>query len=519
MDRDAARPTRLPLLRRPAARWTIMPLIGVVLAGVLIVALTGFFQRRAASSATNVVETPSKPIYLTWADQQGYALGARDGANGHLLWRDPIEGITNGAPLGLTLADGTLYLYGAVRDTVSQAQAGITMTAIRAGDGHVLWHVALANQLDSDLAPVVANGNVYATQLQETGNDQTGFVPASVISAFRVTDGHKLWDYAPGLRVSAMPSRANTLYLVESAQRGAPLSTQVEAMNATTGRLIWRSPLMEGEGGPSAMLGSTSMLVTTAQFQKEIAGSGGPVFASSGFLHVIDLATGKQLWEVPGGQEIQATFDATGATIYATLSDNQLNINQSRFPPSVIAAFDAKTGTKLWQYTADGASSAPVVSGTLVYFTRVLSTNTGSRDANSLTALDAGKGSVQWQKVNALPQVANTGVSSVGVNPPQVLQGAVFTFMLSANDETLVTAFDAQSGHSLWSVDFGQSDKPVYSIGTPHPDGPERLLVTPGVVYAVAGPSRATTAIRAGDGKTLWTFTTQQNTASLIVGG
>ena len=513
MDRDIAGPARPPFMRRPAARWAIVPLIGIVLAGVLIVALNGFFRHCAASSPASFVRSVGKPVYLTWADQQGDALGARDGANGHLLWRDAIEGIINGAPVGLTLADGTLYLYGAVQGTVSQTLVFNTLTAIRAGDGHVLWHATLPGETpDPYLAPIVANGIIYATQMEQTSG-----IPTSIISAFRITDGHKLWEYAPGLRMTALPVRANTLYLVEGAQTGAPLSTQVEAVNATTGQRLWRSALMEGDGG-GAMLGSTSMLVTTTQSQKVISGSGPPVFAATGILHVFDLATGKHLWEVSGGREIQATFDATGTTIFATITNGATYVTQPRFPPSFVTAYNAQTGTKLWQYTTDGAPSAPVVAGTLVYFTCALSASIASPDASTLTALDAGTGKQQWHVANALPPVANSGYSTGSVTSPQVQQGTVFTFLLSATDETMVNAFDALSGHLRWSVDVGHIDSLGHPIGTQFPEGPESLLVTAGTVYAVAGNERATTVINAGDGKTLWTFTTKQNTASLIVG-
>jgi outer membrane protein assembly factor BamB len=260
------------------------------------------------------------------------------------------------------------------------------------------------------------------------------------------------------------------------------------------------------------------MLVTTAQSQKVISGSGPPVLTAIGILHVFDLATGKHLWEVSGGREIQATFNATGTTIIATITNGATYITQPRFPPSFVTAYNAQTGTKLWQYTTDGEPSPPVVAGTLVYFTCVLSANMVSSDGSSLTALDATTGKQKWQTVNALPPVADSVVSTGPVNPPQVQQGAVFTFLLGSNDETMVTAFDALSGHLRWSVDVGHADRSAYPVGTQFPQGPESLLVTPETVYAVAGATRATTAICAGDGKTLWTFTTQQNTASLITG-
>lgn len=520
MDRDPAAPPRPAFIHRPAARWTVVPFVGIVLAVVLVVALTGFFRQRTAATATTIAPTPGEPIYLTWADAQGYALGARDGGTGKLLWRDSIAGasIINGTPLGLTLADGTLYLYGSMVGAAAQQFALTQLTAVRASDGHVLWHVALAGQLpDPYVAPIVANGTVYATQLQNTGT-----MPNSIVSAFRTSDGHKLWDYAPGLRVSAMPLRENTLYMVETAQAGAAQSLQVEAVNAASGQRSWRSALMEGDGAISATLGSTAMLVAASQTISATVGSTGPAWTNTGYLHVLDLATGTQIWDFHSGVGMQATFDATGMTIFATVTPGLPAVSHDHFDPSLIIAFDARTGAKQWQHATDGAPSAPVVAGGFVYFTCVIEPHAFVPFASSLTALDVRTGAAQWHVRNDLPPASTTagsqGVSYDGVDPPQVMAGTVYSFLLSPKSDLLVAAFETLTGHPRWSDDMGSVGSIFGARGT-GPQGPSILLATPTALYVVAGQPLATTALHPSDGKALWTFSTPQNTASLIVGG
>ena len=505
-------PYTMVVLRRNA-RWTIVPLVGGVLALALVVTLIGFFQRHASHPTTTSTASPAMaPVYLTWTDSQGNALGALNGANGKVIWRDSIDGLINGLPLGMTLADGMLYLYGGAQDTSVTQSTANKLTKVRANDGRPLWHVPTRDT--PDLAPIVADGVVYVTELENPNP-----FPQSHIEAFS-SDGQPLWNYtSQQMRISAAQVRDHTMYLAEIPQDGSALM-QIEALNATTGQRIWRSTPLAGLDGASLILGRTTLLTTTTAGMKDPVTH---VFTSTGYLYSLDLATGKRLWSFTGGNALQASFDATGATILA-MASTDLDFGASpfpdRFPPSTLYALDAQSGTVRWQHATDGFPSSPVVAGGAVYYTCVLSTHSGAPDASSLTALDGQTGRLLWHQIEALPTLPANGISESLVNPPQVVGTAVYALLLSPTNATLVGAYDAASGQQRWSVALGPEPPEASTRGTPHRSGPDILLTTPTGIMTVAGdPVATTTSIRPIDGKVLWTFAPPQNQASLLISG
>lgn len=112
-------------------------------------------------------------------------------------------------------------------------------------------------------------------------------------------------------------------------------STHLNAVDATSGKLLWSQPL------PSKAPGSSPLVVD------------GAVLILAGKLAAYDAATGKQLWEQPkvsGNNSSPSAWQQDGKIILVCNSRNEL------------AGVDLKTGTVLWS-TPGGGDSTPAIAG------------------------------------------------------------------------------------------------------------------------------------------------------------
>jgi len=140
----------------------------------------------------------------------------------------------------------------------------------------------------------------------------------------------------------------------------------------------------------------------------------------SGFLYVLELETGRLLWQCKTGGPIVASPLVEGRTVYLGSSDGRLY------------ALEAATGRELWPpFTAKNAIwSAPVEAGGIVYF--------ASMDG-LVYALDARTGEPRWPK----PFRARGGIAA----PLAAAEGLV----LAGGLDRHLYALDAQTGEVRWT--------------------------------------------------------------------
>jgi len=187
-------------------------------------------------------------------------------------------------------------------------------------------------------------------------------------------------------------------------------------------------------------------------------------------------------------------------------------------------AFDAETGSTLWQQYVDGSTSHPLVYNGLVYF--------GSRHTPKIYALDAKNGSIVWTTtvtdrcssafalandlvyaitadlgtlyaLNAKSGAINWSVKIDGLRiSPTVVNGIAYVIVFHNNLFTIY-AMDAATGNPLWNNTISNVAASGYSGS---------IAVSQGVLYSgcVDGNLYALDALT---GNTLWTA----NTGGLLV--
>jgi alcohol dehydrogenase (cytochrome c) len=155
-----------------------------------------------------------------------------------------------------------------------------------------VWNVSLANMLGEESQPLVWDGMVYVTNHRST-------------YAVNAATGRVAWkndlEYDPELpRVvcCGQVNRGPALY--EGRLFRGTLDAQLQALDAKTGKELWKTKLMEWQDGYSA---TGAPLVAAGVL---ISGIAGGEYGTRGFLAGFDPATGKELWRrhtIPGPGE------------------------------------------------------------------------------------------------------------------------------------------------------------------------------------------------------------------------
>lgn len=229
---------------------------------------------------------------------------------------------------------------------------GLAVEAHDSATGELLWRTEMT-PATAAVEPLLTAGVVL--------------VPAGALVAYDARDGERLWtlDDAP-----VQPLLAGELVVL-------PRERSVEAVDARTGRSLWRRPLLAGErvfAGPAgvALLSEAGVRLLTPQgadaWQVDVAGIPMQAHPGDGMVAVtglrgdvvaLDATSGGQLWRARTPE----------ATVVLVTADTVL----ARIGGGVIA-FDRRTGAQRWRQAAD-SSGAPlqVVGG------RVLAVQHGGR--------------------------------------------------------------------------------------------------------------------------------------------
>lgn len=247
---------------------------------------------------------------------------------------------------------------------------------------------------------------------------------------------------------------------------------QVSAVDAASGRIIWRHTVRNDERDRGGLLSFGRNRGENQGFGGGIAVSGGRVFVSSGLrvVSALDAATGDVVWTAEVEAPIHGAPTAVGSRVYAVDVDNQ------------IIAFDAATGAQSWSYQGivEPArilrASSPAISGELVV---------APFSSGELVALRASNGQALWQQVlsrtnrtNALSEIRDIA------GRPVIYQGTVY----AGSHSGLVSALDLRTGAPRWQL-------PIATLNAPWPAGD--------VVYVVSKAGEVITINRA-DGQVYW---------------
>jgi outer membrane protein assembly factor BamB len=151
--------------------------------------------------------------------------------------------------------------------------------------------------------------------------------------------------------------------------------------------------------------------------------SGGRVFThgADGWLHGIDLATGRMLWSVDTRKAFAAPKGYFGVASSPVVDANRVLVNVGGKSGGIVA-FDAATGKTLWTATSDEPSySAPIVADINGQHTGVFFTRTG------LVAVDPSNGRVLYQFRWRSRQAASVNAATPIVVNDQIFLSASYS--------------------------------------------------------------------------------------------
>lgn len=209
----------------------------------------------------------------------------------------------------------------------------------------------------------------------------------------------------------------------------------VEAMNAKTGKVAWKS------GSPTSYSGAIAS-DDGPRCVPVVTDSAVIVFGAQGRLLCLDRKTGGERWSNPTHQtfEVLEGYFGVGSSPIVVGDNVLVNIGAARDDAGIVA-FDLKTGKVRWKATSDQAS----------YSSPIVATVAGKRQAIFVTRLDCvgvnpANGHVNW----SFPFGAR-GPTVNGANP--VMIGDRLFLTASYGVGAAFMKLDAGAAEELWTTD------------------------------------------------------------------
>lgn len=266
------------------------------------------------------------------------------------------------------------------------------------------------------------------------------------------------------------------------------------AVNAQTGRLIWRSSPVGNNlmGNPLIAdhhvylsAGSVSFnFANVVRFAHAPQSAGRGRDISYNGIYCLNKTNGRLLWYFPTGGDAMPTPAYAYHSLYISTGDGN------------IYSVSANTGHKRWKTHVGGIAnmSSPAVWHHRVYVSMSV--------VPYLYAVNSKSGRIIWK--GSIPGAANTGMGDVS---PAVLKGIVVMDAVAEpkviNSQhtlnTLVRAFDARTGRVLWTHAMGRGPKvPAFKGGVP--------MIHGNTVYVGSPVTSTYQAINLHTGHVLWTW-------------
>jgi len=285
-------------------------------------------------------------IYAAGNDGQNsaavYAFATSDGT---IRWQLPVTGCL-AAPLEPPLvADGVVYvsLTGHFNGSIGCKPTGWAY-ALRASDGHVLWHVPFTQSVWPTLA--LTNGVLIVSNSTDNKYPATSW-----LMGLRASDGKQLWRVTRATDKIEFAADSGVVIIKSTAGIRYDSGLRVEALRASDGTSLWASAVI-----PSS---------DPEYFMDPLLANGTVyIFSAPGALHALRASDGREAWryqtgarsigtpEVANGRlymGVGSTFDVLDATSGTLLSAHLL------FDPSA-ASNDA---TYAW--------SAPIITDSVIF--------------------------------------------------------------------------------------------------------------------------------------------------------
>lgn len=408
----------------------------------LLAGLAGCIAARRDGSGSPVDDGDDWPQFGHDAANAGHAPDATGPTTGEVAWSfDAGTPTGNSSPL---LVDGTVHAAGT-------GDPG-TVHAIDAATGESRRSFEPAGWPGD--APAYADGRLYLATWGKRAY------------ALDADDGSVEWDVDLGHRVKAAPTVVDGTVYVGTVGDG-PLvvdgdtdedafeACALVALDADSGEERWRYD----EFGRKERVEAAPAVAD------------GTVFFGTGddAMVAVDAATGEEQWRRSLDDGVYAAPAVADGSVHVALHGG-----------GSVQALDAATGEVRWTAGTGGGNlkASPAVAGGVVY--ALASRFVGCagdceedrpESAGFLTAIDAATGERRW-RYRTEPDTRSA---------PAVVDGTVY-FGRGAG----VEAVDAESGESLWSVEFGEEQDRPYVDSSPAVGGGRLFVATSnGSVHAI----------------------------------
>lgn len=234
-------------------------------------------------------------VYVGSSDGYLYALKASDGA---LIWHKHLGPANTAVSVGTaSVSNGVVY------DSSSDNVAHSYLFALKVSDGSQIWQSSVTNQLFTD--PVVAHGVIFinSSALRQQGGPD---VKDSYSYAFNAATGSLIWrSNTIGNYIPAPPTVANNVVYIGS------LDTYVYALDAATGKQLWR----HSEGGAiynsPQVAGGVVFIGVLSTSTVNPVGSTTDTSSSESEIAAISASTGTLIWKHPIAQ-----YEGTPLVVY-----------------------------------------------------------------------------------------------------------------------------------------------------------------------------------------------------------
>lgn len=331
----------------------------------------------------------------------------------------------------------------------------------------------------------VADGYVYV-------GESAGPLPSlyGIIICLNGSNGTQLWSHSYGTSLTSIVQNGGIVY---GAGFGYTLSTDVNsgfifALNASTGTNIWSHLGLAGTRFDynSLVLAGANLYTLSAVYSEQDASWHSGVYA-------FNANTGSQLWNYTTSGQF-SSLTAAGQSVYvsSTFANTTGYINSENVSGYVyeggVLALNASNGTRIWNYTTNSYVQTPIVANDTVYAV--------SGDGN-VYAFDASDGRIVWNYTTG-SSPGSALIASSYLSPGSALTANNYLYVGSP---TGVYCFDASNGAAIWNF---TDDTLSYSFGT-YP------VYADGVIYmgwnGYSSSPLNFYALDASNGQKLWNYT------------
>jgi outer membrane protein assembly factor BamB len=317
---------------------------------------------------------------------------------------------------------------------------------------NVVWKVPVPGSGNS--SPIVWRDQIYLTTATDNGNQ------ASVL-AYRRSDGQRLWEAVVPAGAPDRPHNKNGYASATVATDGQRIYASFGGRGLMavdmSGKQVWHTPIgrVENYHGPagSPLLYKNSVIL----YQDQRSGS---------FVAAFDKATGKQLWKT--ARDAQVGW-GTPIAIRVVDHDELIVHGQNR-----VVAYNPDTGAELWRC---GGSTFEVIPTPVVGYGMLFCAS--GRAGPTLAIRPGGKGDV------TSTHVAWTTPRGSPFVPSPILFGDL---LYTINDmQSIVSAFDARTGTSLWQGRLGVATREGFSASPVAFDGKVFFTNDDGETFVLRG--------------------------------